>query len=197
MKRRNYTAAQNDFRLNEELLENFIKQYIEVQQVPVVTFVWQGGEPTLLGIDYFRKAVGFQKKYANGKTIENAFQTNGTNLNTEWCKFFADNKMLVGISIDGEEHNHDKYRMTASGAPTFKRVMKGIELLHRNGVEFNTLSCVNSYNVNYASETYRFLKRIGSGFIQFLPVVERAALCKNDKSLSLVPPGSKEEAVSY
>ena len=91
----------------------------------------------------------------------------------DWCKFFTDNKILVGISIDGEEHNHDHYRKTNSGAPTFRRVMKGIELLHRNKVEFNTLSCVNSYNVHYASETYRFLKRIGSGFIQFLPVVER------------------------
>ncbi len=175
-------------------LEIFIKQYIEAQQVPVVTFVWQGGEPTLLGIDYFRRAVELQKKYANGKTIENAFQTNGTNLNTEWCRFFADNKMLVGISIDGEEHNHDKYRRTVSGAPTFRRVMKGIELLHRNSVEFNTLSCVNSYNVNYASETYKFLKHIGSGFIQFLPVVERMSLHKKVKSLSLVPPGTMEDA---
>ena len=194
LEKKNLYSGNKDFRLNEELLENFIKQYIESQQVPVVTFVWQGGEPTLLGIDYFRNAVVLQKKYANGKTIENAFQTNGTNLSTEWCKFFADNKMLVGISIDGEEHNHDKYRRTASGAPTFKRVMKGIELLHRNSVEFNTLSCVNSYNVNYASETYRFLKRIGSGFIQFLPVVERRSLFKNDKSLHLMPPGAAEES---
>jgi uncharacterized protein len=149
----------------------------------------------LLGIDFFRKAVGLQKKYANGKTIENAFQTNGTILNSEWCKFFADNKILVGISIDGEEHNHDHYRKTVSGAPTFRRVMKGIELLHSNNVEFNTLSCVNSYNVKYASETYRFLKRIGSGFIQFLPVVERISLHKNDKKLNLIPPGAKEEAI--
>ncbi len=182
-------GGKKDFRLNEELLENFIKQYIEAQQVPVVTFVWQGGEPTLLGIDYFRTAVSLQQKYANGKTIENAFQTNGTMLTDEWCRFFADNKILVGISIDGEEHNHDHYRRTASGGPTFKRVMKGIELLHKNKAEFNTLSCVNSYNVKYASETYRFLKRIGSGFIQFLPVVERMSVQADDNSLSLVAPG--------
>ena len=180
--------GKNDFRLSEVLSENFIRQYIEAIEVPVVTFVWQGGEPTLLGLDYFQKVVELQKKYANGKTIENAFQTNGTRLNDEWCHFFTDHKILVGISIDGEEHNHDRFRKTISGGTTFKRVMKGIELLHKNNVEFNTLSCVNSYNVNYATETYRFLKKIGSGFIQFLPVVERAAARKNEKILNLVSP---------
>ena len=137
-----------------------------------MTFTWQGGEPTLMGLDFFRKAIELQKKYRGDKTIENAFQTNGTRLNEEWCKFFIDNNILVGISIDGTEHNHDHFRKTNSGRPTFKKVMNGIELLHRHNVEFNTLSTVNSYNVHYASETYRFLKKIGSGFIQFLPVVE-------------------------
>jgi uncharacterized protein len=170
----------------DEVLESFIRQYIETQQVPVVTFTWQGGEPTLCGIDYFRKALDLQKKYASGKTIENSFQTNGTRLNEDWCKFFADNKMLVGISIDGPEHNHDHYRMTASGGTSFKRVMKGIELLHKHKVEFNTLSCVNNYNVHFASETYRFLKNIGSGFIQFLPVIEREAVHRQEDLLSLV-----------
>ena len=178
--------GKNDFRLNENLLENFIKQYIEAQQVPVITFVWQGGEPTLLGLDYFIKVIELQKKYSNGKNIENAFQTNGTKLNDDWCKFFADNKILVGISIDGEEHNHDHFRKTNSGGPTFKRVMKGIELLHKHNVEFNTLSCVNNYNSQFASETYRFLKRIGSGFIQFLPVVERLANHQTDGGLNIV-----------
>jgi uncharacterized protein len=187
-------SGKNAFRLDEGLLESFIKQYIDAIQVPVVTFVWQGGEPTLLGLDYFRKVAEFQKKYANGKTIENAFQTNGTRLNDDWCGFFRDNKVLVGISIDGEEHNHDHYRKTISGGPTFKRVMKGIELLHKNRVEFNTLSCVNSYNVHYASETYRFLRRIGSGFIQFLPVVERMAMTENNNRLSLVSPDFGEDA---
>lgn len=110
----------NKFRLNEELLENFIRQYIEGAQTPVVTFVWQGGEPTLLGLDYFRNVVELQKKYSNGKIIENAFQTNGILLNDDWCRFFTDNKILVGISIDGEEHNHDHFRRTASGDPHLK-----------------------------------------------------------------------------
>jgi uncharacterized protein len=181
-------GANNQFRLNENILENFIRQYIEAHQVPVVTFTWQGGEPTLLGIDYFKNIIELEKKYANGKNIENAFQTNGTRLNEDWCKFFNDNNILVGVSIDGEEHNHDYHRRTNSGRPTFRSVMKGIELLHKYRVEFNTLSCVNSYNVHFATETYRFLKRIGSGFIQFLPVVERITDIEAEYPLRLVPP---------
>lgn len=165
--------GEGPFRMSEDLLEKYTRQFIETQQVPVVTFTWQGGEPTLMGIDFFRKAIEFQKKYQGDKKIENAFQTNGTRLNDEWCGFFSENSILVGVSIDGAEHNHDHYRKTSSGAPTFKKVMKGIELLQKHKVEFNTLSCVNAYNVRFASETYRFLKKIGSGFMQFLPVVER------------------------
>jgi uncharacterized protein len=186
--------GRNDFRLSEELLEKFIKDYIEAQEVPVVTFTWQGGEPTLLGIDYFRNVIALQRKYAGGKAIENAFQTNGTRLNDEWCRFFKENGILVGISIDGEEHNHDHFRKTPSGGPTFTQVMKGIELLHRHKVEFNTLSVVNSYNVHHATETYRFLKRIGSGFMQFLPVVERISAERNSIDLSLVSPDYEKAA---
>ena len=187
--------GRNDFKLPEDLLEKFIKEYIEAQQVPVVTFVWQGGEPTLLGIEYFKKIVEIQKKYSAGKNIENAFQTNGTRLDDDWCKFFTDNKILVGISIDGEEHNHDRFRKTNSGGPTFKIVMKGIELLHRHKVEFNTLSVVNSYNVHYGTETYRFLKKIGSGFMQFLPAVERIGDISGDDRPSVVSPVYNQKAV--
>jgi len=178
----------HEFRMSENLLENFTKQFIEANEIPVVTFTWQGGEPTLMGLDFFRKAIDFQKKYANGKVIENAFQTNGTRLNDEWCRFFTDNNILVGISIDGSEHNHDHYRKTNSGGSTFKRVMKGIELLHKHKVEFNTLSVVNDYNVHFASETYRFLKTIGSGFMQFLPIVERISASIDENALKLVAP---------
>ena len=182
------------FRMTESLLEKFTREYIESQEVPQITFTWQGGEPTLMGLDFFRKAIEFQKKYAGGKTIENSFQTNGTRLNDDWCNFFADNKILIGISIDGAEHNHDHYRKTASGGPTFKRVMKGIELLQKHRVEFNTLSVVNDYNVHFASETYRFLKGIGSMFLQFLPVVERSAGAAGKSRLSLVEPQYSGEA---
>ncbi len=186
--------GQDNFRMTYELLENFTKQFIEAHDVPLVTFTWQGGEPTLIGLDFFRKALDLQKKYAGEKRIENAFQTNGFRLDDEWCKFFVDNNILVGISIDGEEHNHDHFRRTFSGAPTFKRVMKGIELLHRHKVEFNTLSVVNNYNVHFACETYRFLKKIGSGFIQFLPVAERTADNQNPDELKLVSPGYEKNA---
>lgn len=187
-KRKLYRDTRN-FHMSEELLENFTRQFIEAHDIPVVTFTWQGGEPTLMGLDFFRKAIELQEKYRNGKKIENAFQTNGTRLDDDWCSFFHDNKILVGISIDGEEHNHDHYRKTFSGRPTFKRVMKGIEMLHRHKVEFNTLSVVNSYNVHFALETYRFLKRIGSGFIQFLPVAERSCDDIGEDGLNLVSPG--------
>ena len=176
------------FRMTEEVLEDFTKQYIEAHEVPVVTFTWQGGEPALMGLDFYRKALELQKKYAGGKKIENAFQTNGTLLNDDWCKFFTDNNILVGISIDGEEHNHDHYRKTVSGSPTFRKVMKGIELLHRHKVEFNTLSTVNDYNVHFASETYSFLKKTGSGFIQLLPVVERILPQTEADGLELIAP---------
>jgi uncharacterized protein len=187
-------GSRSVFKLREDLLEQFIKQYIEALEVPSVTFVWQGGEPSLLGLDYFKKVLELQGKYSNGRTIENAFQTNGTLLTDDWCKFFSDNKILVGISIDGEEHNHDHYRKTPSGGASFGRVMNGIGLLHRNKTEFNTLSCVNSYNVGYATETYRFLKSIGSGFIQFLPVVERKASLNHHGGLNLISPGFAGEA---
>jgi uncharacterized protein len=186
--------GKNDLRMSDDLLELFIKQYIEAQEVHVVTFTWQGGEPTLLGLDYFRRVIELQKKYSAGKTVENAFQTNGTRLDDNWCRFFADNNILVGISIDGEEHNHDNFRKTNSGGPTFKTVMKGIELLHKHKVEFNTLSCVNGYNAGFASETYRFLKKCGSGFIQFLPVVERIAATADHASLNLVAQDYSGEA---
>jgi uncharacterized protein len=186
-KKKLYPSA-NDFRMSHELLENFTKQFIEAHQVPVVTFTWQGGEPTLMGLDFFRRAIDLQKKYSGAKKIENAFQTNGTRLNDDWCKFFTDNNILVGISIDGAEHNHDYYRRTLSGRTTFKTVMKGIELLHKHNVEFNTLSTVNSYNAHFASETYRFLKKIGSGFIQFLPVVEYVDNNRPEQELQLIAP---------
>lgn len=188
LEKKNLFTGETSFRMNEELLELYTRQFIEANEVPVVTFTWQGGEPTLMGIEFFRKAIALQKKYCNGKTIENAFQTNGTRLNDEWCSFFRDNNILVGISIDGEEHNNDKYRKTASGGSSFKNAMKGVELLHKHKVEFNTLSCVTSYNVHYARETYQFLKKIGSGFIQFLPVVERQTDPSKNSGLSLASP---------
>ncbi|MFW6217992.1 MAG: radical SAM protein, partial [Verrucomicrobiota bacterium] len=163
------------FKMSDEVLEAFIRGYIEAQPGTVVSFAWQGGEPTLAGLPFFRKVVELQKRHAAGKTIENAFQTNGTTLNDEWCRFLRDEGFLVGISIDGPERLHDAYRMDRKGAPTYRKVVRGIELCRKHRVEFNTLTVVNRRNVEYPLDVYRCLREIGSGFIQFIPLVERAA----------------------
>ena len=164
-----------DWRMNDTVLETFIRDYIEAQEVPEVSFVWQGGEPSLLGIDFFRKVIELEKKYAGGKRIENAFQTNGTLINEDWAAFFADNGFLVGISIDGPRECHDANRVTRAGAPSFDLVLEGIRQLKRFGAEFNTLTVVGEHNVRRGVEVYEFLREIGSGFIQFIPLVERPA----------------------
>jgi len=159
--------------MQPEVLETYIKSYIEAQPVEEVNFAWQGGEPTLLGVDFYRKAVLLQKKYAGDKKINNAFQTNGILINEAWADFFLENNFLVGISIDGPERLHDAYRVDRGGKPTFQRVMAAIELLKKKSVEFNTLTTVHRKNSLFPIEVYRFLKDIGSGYIQFIPIVER------------------------
>lgn len=184
------------FRMSEELLEKFIKQYIWVQQVNTIQFVWQGGEPTLLGLDYFKLVVALQKKYADGKKIENAFQTNGTLLDDEWCAFFKKHNFLVGISIDGPKHVHDTFRPYRNGTPTFDHVMRGVLLLQKHQVEFNTLTVIHRYNAKYAVEIYNFLKFIGSGFLQFIPIVERRKKIEDPTTLDLVGPEDPDALVT-
>ena len=164
-----------DWAMPEDVLETFIHDHIEAHSVPEVQFAWQGGEPTLLGVDYFRKVVEFQKKYAGEKIIQNAFQTNGVLLNDEWCEFFKENDFLIGISIDGPEELHDHYRVDRGGRPSFKKVMRGLDFLKKHEVEFNTLTVVNRKNQDHPLEVYRFLKEIGSLVMQFIPLVERIA----------------------
>jgi len=161
------------WRMTDEVLEAYVRQYIEAQDVPEVSFAWQGGEPTLMGLDFFRRVVELQKKYANGKRISNALQTNGTLLDDEWCHFFRDNGFLIGLSIDGPRHCHDAWRVDRKGRPTFDAVRAGMELLKRHNVAFNALCVVNRYNSQYPLEVYRFLRDEGSGFMQFIPLVER------------------------
>jgi uncharacterized protein len=182
-----YTES-GSFKMTDELLESYIKQFIEAQEVPLVTFTWQGGEPTLLGLEFFEKAVELQTKYKGSKKIDNAFQTNGTRLTEDWCRFFKRNNFLVGISIDGPEEIHNKYRKSKAGKPTHQEVMKGIRLLKRFRVDFNTLSVINDANVLKPLEVYRFLKKIGSGFIQFIPIVERRSKTTPADGLTLVSP---------
>jgi uncharacterized protein len=162
----------------DDVLEEYIRQYINCQSVPEVTFAWQGGEPTLLGVDFFRRVVALQKKYADGRTIHNALQTNGTLLDDEWCEFLGANRVLVGLSIDGPPEMHDLYRVDKKQQPTFNDVVRGLELMKKHGVEFNTLTVVHRHNATRPLEIYHFLKQIGSGFMQFIPLVERQAVAQ-------------------
>lgn len=159
--------------MSDEVLESYIRQYIETQSVPEINFAWQGGEPTLLGVDFFRKVVALQQKYSQGKKIHNALQTNGTLLDDEWGRFLKENRFLVGLSIDGPRELHDVYRVDKKQKPTFDKVMVGLEFLKKHKVEFNTLTVVNRENSKRPLEIYNFLKEVGSGFMQFIPLVER------------------------
>jgi len=174
--------------MQEEVLDSYVRQYIEAHDTPEVSFAWQGGEPTLLGVEYFRRLVEVQKKYAGGKRIHNAFQTNGVLLNDEWAALFKENGFLIGISIDGPRELHDAYRVDKGGQPTFDRVMRGIETLKRNGVEFNTLTTVHRGNADHPLKVYRFLKENGSGFMQFIPIVERISNQATADGLQLISP---------
>lgn len=159
--------------MSEDLLEEYVKQYIEANEVDTVTFCWHGGEPTLVGLDYYKKAVAFQRKYAAGKKIENTLQTNGTLINDKWCEFFASNGFLVGLSLDGPKDIHDAFRRNRARKPTFDRVMETVRMFRRGGVEFNTLSVVNRLCEKRGAEIYRFFRDIvGSHYMQFLPAVE-------------------------
>jgi uncharacterized Fe-S cluster-containing radical SAM superfamily protein len=158
----------------DAVLETFVRDYIAAHDVPVVTFAWQGGEPTLLGLDFFRRVVDLQTRYADGRRIENALQTNGILVDDRWAAFFAEHAFLVGLSIDGPREVHDRYRVDRGGAPTFDRVMTGMAALKRQGAAFNTLTVVHRDNARAPLDVYRFLKEAGSGFLQFIPIVERS-----------------------
>jgi len=156
--------------LSEELLETFIRQYIEAQIMPQVLFTWHGGEPLLRPLSFYRKALALQQKYARGRQIDNCLQTNGTLLTDEWCEFLRENHFLVGISIDGPQMFHDAYR-----SRSFEKVMRGIRLLQKHGVEWNAMATVNHLNADHPKDFYHFFKEIGCQYLQFTPVVERIA----------------------
>lgn len=190
-----YPQAGKNWRMSEETLEQYVKQYIEAQDVPVVNFAWQGGEPTLMGLDFFRRAIELQERYANGKAVTNAFQTNGILLDDEWGEFLHKNKFLVGLSIDGPEEFHDRYRVDKGQKPTFDRVYAGLQTLKRHDVEFNTLTVLQNHNAEHPLEIYRFLRDEGSGFMQFIPIVERSADQPLEDGLELVDPTFEGKAL--
>ncbi len=190
-----YPDARKSWRMEDETLELYVKQYIEAQDVPVVNFAWQGGEPTLMGLDFFRRAVELQQRYANGKAVTNAFQTNGILLDDEWGAFLHEQKFLVGLSIDGPREFHDRYRVDKGQKPTFDRVYAGLQTLKRHAVEFNTLTVLQNHNADHPLEIYRFLRDEGSGFMQFIPIVERSADQPEDDGLELVDPTFEGKAL--
>ena len=185
-----YPTAQRHL-MSDEILEQFTREYIEAQTMSQVLFTWHGGEPLLRSIDFYRKALSLQQKYAGGRRIDNVIQTNGTLLTDEWCEFFAQNHWLVGISIDGPQPDHDHYRLTAAGKPSWKKVMQGIKLLKKHGVEWNAMAVVNAYNANHPLEFYRFFKENGCQFLQFTPIVER--LTRHEDGRTLASLADKDE----
>src|SRR5271157_113364 len=165
------------FRMSDELMERYIRQTIEAHRTPEVVIAWQGGEPTLMGLDFFKRSMGIEKKYQKpGTVIQNTLQTNGTLLDDEWCKFLQENKFLIGLSLDGPSELHDTYRRDKAGNPTFDRVMRAIRLLQKHKVEYNILCTVNAANADYPREVYRFFRdEAKAEYLQFIPVVERVS----------------------
>jgi uncharacterized protein len=159
-------------RMSPETTERFIRDYLASQPGEEVHFAWQGGEPTLAGLDFFKQAVSWQKHYAGGRKVVNALQTNGTLLDAEWAAFLRNEGFLVGISVDGPRELHDGYRVDRGGRPTWEKVMRGLRALRKAGVEFNTLTVVHRRNVRQAERVYEFLREEGSGWMQFIPLVE-------------------------
>ena len=161
------------FTMTDEMLEHYIKDYLESQALPQAMFTWHGGEPLMRPVSFYKRAIELQQKHGRGMIIDNCIQTNGTLITEEWCRFFKENNWLVGVSIDGPQDFHDEYRRTRQGGPTFAKVMKGIDLLNKHGVEWNAMAVVNDFNADYPLEFYHFFKEIGCRYIQFTPIVER------------------------
>ena len=170
--------------MSDEMLEQFTREYIEAQTMPQVLFTWHGGEPLMRSIDFYKKALELQKKYAHGKQIHNVIQTNGTLLTDEWCEFFAKNHWLVGISIDGPQEYHDHYRVTPAGKPSWEKVMQGISLLKKHRVEWNAMAVVNAYNAEHPLEFYHFFRDNGCQYLQFTPIVERLTEHEDGRTLA-------------
>ncbi len=178
--------------MSMKLLEKIIKEYIEINDNEQIVFDWHGGEPLILGLDYLKKIVEIQRRYRGNKNIYNTIQTNATLLNDDIALFLRDNNFLVGVSIDGPQDVHDKFRKDKGGNPTFLKVMRGVELLHRYSVDFNTMTTISKAGEGRGLEIYMFLKNIGSHYMQFMPVLE----CVNPKSNKIVSPDDKDASLA-
>lgn len=183
-----YPERQQHWKMSDETLEKYIRQHIAAQASEQVVFAWQGGEPTMVGVEFFRRVISLCETYGQGRQIQHALQTNGMLMNDEWAAFFAEHHFLIGLSLDGPQPLHDRYRVTRSGNGTHERVMKALALLKQYDVAFNTLTVVGKHNVAHAVEVYQFLLQAGSRYIQFIPLVERLST-SDDSLLHLVMPG--------
>ncbi len=182
------------WRMSSEVLERYVKEYFAAHSGPVIEFAWQGGEPTLLGVEFFREAVRLQKKYCpEGTRVSNALQTNGVLLDEQWCELFAEHDFLVGISIDGPRALHDGYRVDRGGKGSFDKVIAGLELLRAHKVKYNILCVVHRKNAKHPAKVYGFLKSVGAEFIQFIPLVERSAGQQQLLRLAEPPSAAQEE----
>ena len=181
--------------MSDELLEKFIDEYINSQTMPQVLFTWHGGETLMRPLSFYKKAMELQKKYARGRTIDNCIQTNGTMLTDEWCEFFRENNWLVGVSIDGPQEFHDEYRKNKMGKPSFVKVMQGINLLKKHGVEWNAMAVINDFNADYPLDFYHFFKEIDCKYIQFAPIVERILEHQDGRHLASLAENQKGELV--
>ena len=170
--------------MDEDLLERFTKQYIDMQPTPNVLFTWHGGETLMRPIKFYEHALELQRKYGHGRNIDNCIQTNATLITDEWARFFRNNNFLVGVSIDGPQEFHDEYRRSRSGKPTWQQVIRGIQLLNKYNVEWNALAVVNDFNGDYPLDFYHFFKEIHCHYIQFTPIVERKLQHSDGRELS-------------
>ena len=173
LKKEDLYGKGESFRMPDDILEEYIAQHIDASSTPVIRFSWHGGEPTVLGVDYFRKVVALQRTHQPpGKRISNGIQTNGSLLDEEWCRFLAAEGFAVGVSLDGPKELHDRYRVDKRQEPTHERAMRGYKLLRQHGIPCDILCVVHAGNVRYPLEVYRFFKEIGANYVGFLPLVE-------------------------
>lgn len=183
--------------MSDEMLERFVKQYIESQTMQQVLFCWHGGETLMRPLSFYEKAVRLQRQYAQGRQIDNVIQTNGTMIDDRWAQFFHDQAWLVGVSIDGPEEFHDEYRRNKTGRPSWRQVMRGINCLNKHQVEWNAMAVVNDFNADYPLDFYQFFKDIGCHYLQFTPIVERISPHADGRHLAFMADDAQAELADF
>lgn len=183
--------------MSDEMLERFVKQYIESQTMQQVLFCWHGGETLMRPLSFYEKVVRLQRQYAQGKQIDNVIQTNGTMIDDRWAQFFHGQGWLVGVSIDGPEEFHDEYRRNKAGRPSWRQVMRGINYLNKHQVEWNAMAVVNDFNADYPLDFYQFFKDIGCHYLQFTPIVERISTHPDGRHLASMADDAPAELADF